>query len=102
MDPLKLALKEQYHAALAMLADCVEKCTDDLWTTPSRKDVDPDHPNRFCVRSFWRIAFHGIFFTHLYLAQNEDVKEFYLGISSGERKSFRDTKFYRRRKRWLA
>jgi len=36
------------------------------------------------------------------LAQNEDVKEFYLGISSGERKSFRDNKFYRRRKRWLA
>jgi branched-chain amino acid transport system ATP-binding protein len=36
------------------------------------------------------------------LAANEDVKEFYLGISSGERKSFRDTKFYRRRKRWLA
>lgn len=36
------------------------------------------------------------------LAQNEDVKEFYLGVSSGERKNFRDTKFYRRRKRWLA
>ncbi|OZI15722.1 ABC transporter ATP-binding protein [Bordetella genomosp. 7] len=36
------------------------------------------------------------------LARNEDVKEFYLGISSGERKSFRDNKFYRRRKRWLA
>ena len=36
------------------------------------------------------------------LAANEDVKEFYLGISSGARKSFRDTKFYRRRKRWLA
>ncbi|MDQ8032656.1 ABC transporter ATP-binding protein [Bordetella genomosp. 1] len=36
------------------------------------------------------------------LAENEDVKEFYLGISSGERKSFRDQKFYRRRKRWLA
>ncbi|VFR44247.1 Branched-chain amino acid transport ATP-binding protein LivF (TC 3.A.1.4.1) [plant metagenome] len=36
------------------------------------------------------------------LASNEDVKEFYLGISSGERKNFRDTKFYRRRKRWLA
>src|SRR5690606_11336931 len=29
------------------------------------------------------------------LAENEDVKEFYLGVSSGERKSFRDTKFYR-------
>jgi branched-chain amino acid transport system ATP-binding protein len=36
------------------------------------------------------------------LAANEDVKEFYLGLSSGERKSFRDIKHYRRRKRWLA
>jgi len=35
------------------------------------------------------------------LAQNEDVKEFYLGFSSGERRSFRDVKSYRRRKRWL-
>lgn len=36
------------------------------------------------------------------LASNEDVKEFYLGVSGAERKSFRDMKFYRRRKRWLA
>ena len=36
------------------------------------------------------------------LRSNEDVKEFYLGISSGERKSFRESKHYRRRKRWLA
>jgi branched-chain amino acid transport system ATP-binding protein len=36
------------------------------------------------------------------LAANEDVKEFYLGLSSAGRKSFRDTKHYRRRKRWLA
>ena len=36
------------------------------------------------------------------LAQNEDVKEFYLGLSSAGRKSFRDVKHYRRRKRWLA
>lgn len=35
------------------------------------------------------------------LAANEDVKEFYLGLSSGHRKSFRDIKHYRRRKRWL-
>jgi branched-chain amino acid transport system ATP-binding protein len=35
------------------------------------------------------------------LAMNEDVKEFYLGFSSGGRKSFRDVKSYRRRKRWL-
>ncbi len=37
-----------------------------------------------------------------HLSNNEDVKEFYLGISSGKRKSFRDVKAYRRRKRWLA
>ena len=36
------------------------------------------------------------------LAENEDVKEFYLGISTSGRKSFRDVKHYRRRKRWLA
>ncbi len=36
------------------------------------------------------------------LASNEDVKEFYLGLSSAGRKSFRDAKHYRRRKRWLA
>lgn len=36
------------------------------------------------------------------LSENEDVKEFYLGISDGRRKSFREGKHYRRRKRWLA
>ena len=36
------------------------------------------------------------------LASNEDVKEFYLGLSSAGRKSFREGKHYRRRKRWLA
>ena len=36
------------------------------------------------------------------LSDNEDVKEFYLGVSGAGRKNFRDMKFYRRRKRWLA
>ncbi len=36
------------------------------------------------------------------LAENEDVKEFYLGVAEGRRKSFREGKHYRRRKRWLA
>src|SRR6202162_659629 len=36
------------------------------------------------------------------LATNEDVKEFYLGLSASGRKSFRSVKHYRRRKRWLA
>ena len=36
------------------------------------------------------------------LRENEDVKEFYLGMAEGKRKSFRDVKHYKRRKRWLA
>src|SRR3954463_8998162 len=36
------------------------------------------------------------------LRENEDVKEFYLGIAEGKRKSFRDGKHYKRRKRVLA
>jgi branched-chain amino acid transport system ATP-binding protein len=35
------------------------------------------------------------------LRENTDVKEFYLGISEGQRVNFRDVKHYRRRKRWL-
>lgn len=36
------------------------------------------------------------------LRENEDVKEFYLGVAGENRKSFRDVKHYKRRKRWLA
>jgi branched-chain amino acid transport system ATP-binding protein len=37
------------------------------------------------------------------ISDNEDVKEFYLGLSGvGSRKSYRDVKHYRRRKRWLS
>jgi branched-chain amino acid transport system ATP-binding protein len=36
------------------------------------------------------------------LGANEDVKEFYLGLSASGRRSYRDVKHYRRRKRWLA
>ncbi len=36
------------------------------------------------------------------LAQNADIKEFYLGLTAvGERKSYRNVKHYKRRKRWL-
>ncbi len=35
------------------------------------------------------------------LSANEDVKEFYLGLSAAGRKSYRDVKHYKRRKRWL-
>ena len=37
------------------------------------------------------------------LSQNEDIKDFYLGLTDkGGRKSFREVKHYKRRKRWLA
>lgn len=55
---LQQAFKEQFHAALAMLADCVERCPDDLWSAGA-------HP-----RPFWRVAFHAAFFAQLYLGQD--------------------------------
>jgi branched-chain amino acid transport system ATP-binding protein len=36
------------------------------------------------------------------LRANDDVQEFYLGFSAGERRSMRDVKHYKRRKRWLS
>jgi len=56
---LRQALKEQYHGGLAMLAECVEKCPEDLWL----EGAPP--------RTFWRIAFHAAFYTQLYLGQDE-------------------------------
>ena len=58
---IQTALKEQYHAALAMLADCVEQCPDEIWTSGT-------HP-----RTVWRIALHAAFFTQLYLGQDLDA-----------------------------
>ncbi|MES2464020.1 MAG: hypothetical protein V4671_25900 [Armatimonadota bacterium] len=58
---LRQALQEQYHAGLAMLADCVEKCPDDLWNSGT-------HP-----RTYWRIALHAAYYTHLYLGQSEEA-----------------------------
>jgi len=37
------------------------------------------------------------------ISENEDIKEFYLGLSGvGQRKSYRNAKHYKRRKRWLS
>jgi branched-chain amino acid transport system ATP-binding protein len=36
------------------------------------------------------------------LRENEDIKEFYLGMTEGSRRSFREVKSYKRRKRWLS
>lgn len=68
---LRQALKEQYHAGLAMLGECVEKCPDGMW-------LEGVHP-----RAFWRIAFHAAFFTHLYLGQNEGAFQPWPGRREG-------------------
>ncbi len=48
-------MHSQYHAALAMLAQSIERCPEELWS-------DQKYPS-----PFWRIAYHALFFTHLYI-----------------------------------
>ena len=59
MDNLKLVLTGQYHAAMDMLRWAIEACPEDIW-------VGGNPP-----RSFWRLAYHTLFFTHLYLEVRE-------------------------------
>lgn len=59
MEALRSALKSQYHAALAMLRAAIRRCPDDLWTSSG------GHAN-----PFWRIAYHTLYYTHLYLQPN--------------------------------
>ncbi|MCE9559513.1 MAG: hypothetical protein K8R88_11230 [Armatimonadetes bacterium] len=56
---IKRALKGQYKAGLAMLRECIEVCPEDMWSAG-------EHP-----RTFWRIAYHTLFCTHLYLMTEE-------------------------------
>ncbi len=58
---IKDIIKSQYHAALEMLNQAVAKCPDDMWDDPERK-------NRF-----WHIAYHAIFYVHLYLQTAESA-----------------------------
>ena len=52
---LRLILKSQYHASLAMLREAIELCPDDLWLSKAHQNA------------YWQIAYHALFFTHLYL-----------------------------------
>ena len=54
---IKPALKCQYHAALDMLKQAIERCPDDMWN-------DTTHPV-----GFWQVTYHTLYFTHLYLHQ---------------------------------
>jgi hypothetical protein len=59
---VKDSVKSQYHASLDMLQQAVEKCPDTLWDDRAYKNV------------FWHIAYHILYFTHLYLQPS--LKEF--------------------------
>ncbi len=58
-ETLRSVLKSQYHASLAMLRRSIELCSDDMW-------YSTEHTN-----ACWQIAYHTLFFTHLYLQPNE-------------------------------
>jgi hypothetical protein len=55
----KTVIKAQYHAALKMLEEAVIKCPETVWDSSEQK-------NRF-----WHIAYHALFYTHLYLQPSE-------------------------------
>ena len=55
LAPLRGALKRQYRAGLAMLGDAVERCPDETWGDPAP------------TNAFWQVAYHVLYFTHLYL-----------------------------------
>lgn len=52
---VKDVIKSQYHASLEMLRQAIVKCPDSLWD-------DGEYKN-----AFWRVTYHALFFTHLYL-----------------------------------
>jgi hypothetical protein len=56
---VKEAIKSQYLASLEMLRQTIAKCPESVWD-------DPEHKNRF-----WHIAYHVLFYTHLYLQEAE-------------------------------
>ena len=60
VEMMRPVLKSQYHAALAMLRDAIERCPDRLWATGDYRNP------------FWRIAYHVLYYTDFYLQPNAD------------------------------
>jgi hypothetical protein len=59
IEALRSVLKSQYHATLAMLRAAIKRCPNNLWASSG------GHAN-----PFWRIAYHTLYYTHLYLQPN--------------------------------
>ena len=62
LQTARTALKSQYHAALEMLKEAVDRCDEDLWY------------NQTHVNAFWQVAYHALFYVHMYL--QPDLKSF--------------------------
>ena len=56
---VKQTIKSQYYAALEMLNQAIEACPESLWDDPGYESP------------FWHIAYHVLFYTHLYLQPTE-------------------------------
>ncbi len=67
LSTMRAVLKSQYHAGLAMLREAIEACPDELWLRPHRRNA------------FWQVAYHAIFFTHLYLHRTHEGARFWQG-----------------------
>jgi hypothetical protein len=63
----------QYHAALEMLKETIQACPEEEWHSPD------DH------NKFWQIAYHALFYTHLYLQESEQA----FHVWSGHREEYR-------------
>ncbi|MQA89422.1 MAG: DUF664 domain-containing protein [Gemmatimonas sp.] len=59
LGAFRAVLKSQYHAGLAMLRQTIDQCPEELWS-----DDEP-------VNAFWQVAYHALYFTHLYLQPDE-------------------------------
>lgn len=57
---LNAIVRSQYHASLEMLRQAIEKCPEAVWNHPDDKN------------KFWHIAYHVLFYVHLYLQRNLD------------------------------
>ncbi len=58
-NAVRSILKSQYHSALAMLKDAIEKCPENLWSGSGHKN------------ECWQIAYHVLFFAHAYSGQGK-------------------------------
>jgi hypothetical protein len=56
---LRSVLKSQYPASLAMLGEAIQRCPDEVWSSTNH------------MNAFWQIAYHALFFTHLYMQRDE-------------------------------